>query len=159
MSGKMNLSPYPLLQKPEESRSSALSGYTTKEAPAAYPAQASSRIALVRTGLPPECIQHFQAHTGLQRTELAQALGVSERSLLRYPTQKALPAAVSERLLRLHDIYQMGSVLGGPPEVSAWLRTPNTALGGEAPITLLDTFAGMQLVEQVLGRLEWGLVS
>ena len=155
----MSLNNYPLLLPPKEISSSTPPDDVVQEAPLAYSSLAPGRIALVRRGLPPECIQNFRSHTGLERSELAYSLGVSERSLLRYPTQKALPAAVSERLLRLHDIYQLGAVLGGPGEVTAWLRTKNTALGGEAPLRLLDTFAGMQLVEQVLGRLEWGLVS
>jgi hypothetical protein len=37
-----------------------------------------------------------------------------------------------------------------------WLRTPNPALAGERPLTLLDTADGRALVAQVLGSMESG---
>jgi len=38
-----------------------------------------------------------------------------------------------------------------------WLREPNAELGGQIPITLLDTFAGTCEVEAALERIEAGL--
>jgi ribosomal protein S16 len=40
-----------------------------------------------------------------------------------------------------------------------WLHRPNRALGGPAPLTLLDTDLGAQQVEQLLGRIEHGVYS
>jgi putative toxin-antitoxin system antitoxin component (TIGR02293 family) len=40
-----------------------------------------------------------------------------------------------------------------------WLRTPNTALRGETPISLLETDIGARMVERVLGRIEHGVIS
>lgn len=154
----MKLDDFPLLQAPSSGPSGSPLYPEVQEAAVAYQPP-PRRIALIREGIPPASLSHFIEHTGLQRSELALALGVSERSLLRYPSQEVLPSSVSERLLRLHDIYQMGVVLGSPPDVTAWLRAKNSALGGDTPLAILDTFAGMQLVEQVLGRLEWGVVS
>jgi len=40
-----------------------------------------------------------------------------------------------------------------------WLTTANRALGGEIPITLLDTSAGAHEVDAVLDRIEYGVYS
>jgi hypothetical protein len=50
-------------------------------------------------------------------------------------------------------------VLGDRKKAAHWLMAPNRALGGEIPITLLDTSAGAHEVEAVLDRVEYGVYS
>jgi putative toxin-antitoxin system antitoxin component (TIGR02293 family) len=50
-------------------------------------------------------------------------------------------------------------VLGDREKAVHWLTTPNRALGGEVPMSLLDTSAGAHEVETVLGRIEYGVYS
>ncbi len=50
-------------------------------------------------------------------------------------------------------------ILGDRKKAVRWLTTPNRALGGEIPITLLDTSAGAHEVEAVLDRVEYGVYS
>jgi hypothetical protein len=50
-------------------------------------------------------------------------------------------------------------VLGDRTKAAHWLTTPNRALGGEVPITLLDTSAGAHEVEALLDRIEYGVYS
>jgi putative toxin-antitoxin system antitoxin component (TIGR02293 family) len=50
-------------------------------------------------------------------------------------------------------------VLGDRKKAVRWLTTSNRALGGEIPITLLDTSAGAHEVETVLDRIEYGVYS
>jgi putative toxin-antitoxin system antitoxin component (TIGR02293 family) len=50
-------------------------------------------------------------------------------------------------------------ILGDRPKAVHWLTTANRALGGEIPITLLDTSAGAHEVEAVLDRIEYGVYS
>ena len=49
--------------------------------------------------------------------------------------------------------------LGDREKAAHWLTTPNRALGGEIPITLLDTSSGSYEVEAVLERVEYGVYS
>ena len=66
----------------------------------------------------------------------------------------------SDHLLRLTRIIARAvDVHGDRDKASRWLRQPNGALGGAVPLELLDTDAGGQQVEQVLGRIEHGVVS
>ena len=42
---------------------------------------------------------------------------------------------------------------------SRWLHTANRALGGQMPLQLLDTDLGSRQVEEILGRIEYGVFS
>ena len=50
-------------------------------------------------------------------------------------------------------------ILGDREKAAHWLTTPNRALGGEIPISLLDTSAGAHEVETVLDRIVYGVYS
>ena len=50
-------------------------------------------------------------------------------------------------------------ILGDKKKAVRWLTMPNRALGGEIPITLLDTSAGAHEIEAVLDRVEYGVYS
>ncbi|HEY6909219.1 MAG TPA: MbcA/ParS/Xre antitoxin family protein [Myxococcales bacterium] len=61
----------------------------------------------------------------------------------------------TERFLRLvRMVARAEHVLGARDAALDWLRTPNPALEGEKPISLLDTEVGAESVNEVLGRLE-----
>ncbi len=66
----------------------------------------------------------------------------------------------SDRLRRLVRVFARAEeVLGSSGKASRWLSRTNRALGGETPLSLLDTDAGSQEVEAVLGRIEKGVYS
>jgi putative toxin-antitoxin system antitoxin component (TIGR02293 family) len=50
-------------------------------------------------------------------------------------------------------------VLDDADKAVHWLTTPNRALGGVVPMTLLDTPEGREQVETILGRIEYGVYS
>jgi putative toxin-antitoxin system antitoxin component (TIGR02293 family) len=50
-------------------------------------------------------------------------------------------------------------VLEDDAAAKAWLSRPNRTLGGEVPLSLLDTEIGYELVLDTLGRIEYGVVS
>lgn len=93
----------------------------------------------------------------------AAILGCSERQWgrLRAGAPDALlsPAA-SDRLLRTRRaLDRAGAVFDDERDTVAWLSAPNDALSGESPLSLLDTDAGVRLVEEVLTRVEFGVYS
>jgi putative toxin-antitoxin system antitoxin component (TIGR02293 family) len=61
------------------------------------------------------------------------------------------------RLARL--LVRAEEALGDREKAHRWLSTPNRALGGRRPLTLLDNDAGALAVERVLGRIEHGVYS
>ena len=61
------------------------------------------------------------------------------------------------RLVRL--VAQATEVLGSQKKAVRWLESPNRALGGAIPMSLLDTDVGTQAAEAVLTRIEYGVFS
>jgi putative toxin-antitoxin system antitoxin component (TIGR02293 family) len=116
---------------------------------------------LTRRGLPSGILATLAADLGMQRTRVAKVLGISERTLSRRITSHAkLTAEESDRTVRLARVLASAKeTLGTMDKASRWLQTPNRALAGEAPFDLLDTDAGVQSVETVLGRIAYGVYS
>jgi putative toxin-antitoxin system antitoxin component (TIGR02293 family) len=49
--------------------------------------------------------------------------------------------------------------LGDRERARRWLKVPNRALGGLAPVAALDTELGARQVENILGRIAYGGIS
>lgn len=114
----------------------------------------------IRQGFPIAALDSFRQNIDATNTELAQALGTSVRSLAGRKHKGVLSASESERLLRLAKVVARAeSVFDDVDNGLAWLREPNISLGGLAPISLLDTELGAELVTDVLGRIEYGIFA
>jgi putative toxin-antitoxin system antitoxin component (TIGR02293 family) len=50
-------------------------------------------------------------------------------------------------------------MIGDEERAIEWLNTPNRALGGEKPLDQLDTDLGARMVEDILGRIAYGVYS
>lgn len=74
--------------------------------------------------------------------------------------ETSLKPAESDRLARLARLMvRAEQAIGNPEKAHRWLMKPNRALGGQVPLKLLDSDAGASAVEQVLGRIEYGVYS
>ncbi len=114
----------------------------------------------IREGLPPAVIERLMAASGLSLSELAAALDLSPRSLQRRRSAGKLARFESDRLYRLARIVALANeFLGDHERAIRWLKRPNHALGGIAPVAALDTELGARQVENVLGRIAYGGVS
>jgi len=81
----------------------------------------------------------------------AQVLGEflqSNLDLVR-ATREGLPAEAAVR-------FEQSMSWGDKKKAVHWLTSSNRALGGEIPITLLDTSAGVHEIETLLERFEYG---
>jgi putative toxin-antitoxin system antitoxin component (TIGR02293 family) len=50
-------------------------------------------------------------------------------------------------------------MIGNEKKAVEWLHTPNRALGGEKPLDQLHTNACARTVEDILGRIAYGVYS
>jgi putative toxin-antitoxin system antitoxin component (TIGR02293 family) len=92
--------------------------------------------------------------------ELAAALDLSRRSLQRRRRSGRLAPYESDRLYRLARIVALANeYLGDHERAMRWLKRPNRALGGAAPVTAIDTEPGARQVENILGRIAYGGIS
>ncbi len=98
--------------------------------------------------------------SGLTLKELANALDLSPRSLQRRRRSGRLARYESDRLYRLARIVAIANeYLGSHESAVRWLKRPNRALGGLAPVTAIDTELGARQVENILGRIAYGGIS
>lgn len=117
-------------------------------------------VIAIRRGFPIAALDSVRRNIDATNIELAQALGTSVRSLAARRHKGALSASESERLLSLAKVVSCAeSVFDNLDKGLTWLREPNISLDGVAPISLLDTELGAELVADVLGRIEYGICA
>ena len=113
----------------------------------------------IREGFPPAVLKEFMRVSGLTLRELASALDLSPRSLQRRRGGR-LASYESDRLYRLARIVAIANeYLGDHERAMRWLKHPNRALGGLAPVAAIDTEVGARQVESILGRIAYGGIS
>jgi putative toxin-antitoxin system antitoxin component (TIGR02293 family) len=118
----------------------------------------------VREGLPSASLDHMLAAVRAWAGSQAAVLDIvgSRRTLERKTGGRKglLKPAESDRLARLaRMIVRAEQAIGNADKAHRWLMKPNRVLGGQVPLTLLDSDAGASAVEHVLGRIEYGVYS
>jgi putative toxin-antitoxin system antitoxin component (TIGR02293 family) len=116
---------------------------------------------LVREGLPAASLTQLAKRLDLRQAEISAKIGIPPRTLTRRLARHAkLTAAESDRTVRLAQVYATASeTLGSEEKATQWLKTPNRALRGNRPLDQLDTDPGVREVEDVLGRIAYGVYS
>lgn len=116
---------------------------------------------LVREGLPATSITVLAEKLDLGNTALSRKLGIPLRTLTRRLSHGSrLTAAESDRTVRLARVYANAvEMIGDEHKAAEWLQTPNRALGGQPPLDQLDTDVGSRTVEDILGRIAYGVYS
>ena len=116
---------------------------------------------LLRRGLPREALTALFANISVltdQNCELA--LGVSRRTLQRFRAAPGKPLSneQSGRAWKFAEILSKATeVFGSQQEAEQWLERPAMGLDRRRPIDLLATPAGVKLVEDFLGQMEYGV--
>lgn len=114
-------------------------------------------------GLPAATLVHLAKSLVCLRTaDLGRALGVSERTIYRHTKEstKRLGPALGSRAWRFAELLVRATkAFGGQEEAERWLVSNVMGLDGQQPIALLQTSAGEQLVDEFLGRLEYGVYT
>jgi putative toxin-antitoxin system antitoxin component (TIGR02293 family) len=116
---------------------------------------------LVRVGLPAEALFLLAKRLNLRQAEISEKIGIPLRTLTRRLAQHArLTAAESDRTVRLAQVFATAAeTLGSEEKAAQWLKTPNRALRDGCPLDQLDTDPGVREVEDVLGRISYGVYS
>jgi putative toxin-antitoxin system antitoxin component (TIGR02293 family) len=97
---------------------------------------------------------------GVSDKEMAPLLNQSVATFHRQAKSGRLDAATSERLLLLGRLANYGaSVFQDQGKFTRWLRRPLRLLRDRSPFELMDSPTGVQLVEDILGRIEYGVFS
>ena len=103
---------------------------------------------------------HIASLLAISDKEMARLLNQSVATFHRQAKAGRLDAATSERLLLLSQLASYGaSVFQDQAKFTRWLRRPLRLLGERSPLDLLDSLTGIQLVDDILGRIEYGVFS
>jgi putative toxin-antitoxin system antitoxin component (TIGR02293 family) len=118
---------------------------------------------LLSRGLPREALIHLIGSVSvLHGAVLKAAIGISPRTSqrMRVAPGKPLSTEQSGRAWKFAEILAKATaVFGSQGEAEQWLERPATGLDRRRPIELLATPAGVKLVEDFLGRLEFGVYT
>jgi len=117
-------------------------------------------IERIHAGLPIFELAALQESLAVPLETLAAKLGISKATLHRRKIEGRLDAAESERVLRFARL--MGKaihVFGSENNAREWLNKAQFGLGGAVPLDYAETEIGAREVENLLGRIEYGVYS
>lgn len=119
-----------------------------------------STISAIENQLPANTLNAIR-DWGLTIPEIAGAIGVSSRTLLRkLSNRQPLDVAESDRLVRLARILaDADALIGDHAKAVTWMHHVNLALGDVTPLSRLSTDTGVALVRQSLGVIAYGGVA
>lgn len=117
-------------------------------------------IASIQSGLAIAELDALQTLLDVPMDALATKLGISKATLHRRKAEGRLDAAESDRVVRYARLMGRAvKVFGAETAARAWLNTPQFGLGGEVPLDFAETEIGAREVENLLGRIEYGVYS
>lgn len=124
------------------------------------PRSALDWVALIRRGIASAAADSLMKSIRVTQSELATALGIPERTLVRRKREGMFNSEESAKLVRLARVVERARDVFEDFEASLdWLKSPNAALSGASPLSLLDTDIGAESVLDTLGRIEHGVFA
>jgi putative toxin-antitoxin system antitoxin component (TIGR02293 family) len=129
--------------------------------PLAFSGDVADIIKTMRGGILATVVPDMAAGFGLSQEGFARMLGLPVSTLKPHMAKNEyLTSSERDRLYRAEKVWQRAlQVLGDENSVRQWVVRANRSLGGEAPLSLLDTEPGYELVLDTLGRIEYGIVA
>ena len=129
-------------------------------APASQSLKAFELIQGIRAGLPVSELNALQKVLDIPMERLAPKLGISRATLNRRMAKGRLEPQESDRLVRFARLMGKAvEVLETKEDARRWLSSPQVGLGGAVPLDCAETEVGAREVEDLLGRIEYGVYS
>jgi putative toxin-antitoxin system antitoxin component (TIGR02293 family) len=119
------------------------------------------RKKITQSGVSGALLRSLRERLGLTIADMARILGAGERTIIRKEQQRmALSPTEADRAYRLARIADLATdLIGDEAKALSWLRAPSTYLGGETPLSMLDTEIGTDLVAESLYAIAYGGVA
>lgn len=117
-------------------------------------------IEAIQAGLPLLELMELQKSLAVPMKQLVPMLGISKATLHRRMGGRRLKPAESARVVRLARLFGKAvEVMESEETARQWLTSPQFGLGGAAPLDYAETEVGAREVEDLLGRIEYGVYS
>jgi putative toxin-antitoxin system antitoxin component (TIGR02293 family) len=125
--------------------------------------------ALIKKGMPSRVMHHVKKEFNLTDEVLALIMGASLRTIARRrkvtetantASKERLSPVESDRLYRFARIIALAEeVFESKEDALEWLNNPQHGIAGAIPFEMLQTDAGTREVEELLIRIEYGVIS
>jgi putative toxin-antitoxin system antitoxin component (TIGR02293 family) len=123
----------------------------------AHPADLIRRI---QQGLRFRELEALQGNIDVPLEQLAGKLAISRSTLQRRKLAGRLSPDESDKVMRFTRLLRQATDLFGDVEKArAWLKHPQYGLGGAVPLDYAETEVGAREVENLLGRIDYGVYS
>ena len=120
----------------------------------------SDLINAVKAGLPVQAFRALADALEVSDAALARLSGISGTTLTRRKRAGVLSPDEGEHVLRIATLLERATqTFESVSDAADWLKTPNLSLGDIAPLEYADTEIGAREVENLLGRIEYGVYS
>jgi putative toxin-antitoxin system antitoxin component (TIGR02293 family) len=120
----------------------------------------SQLIELIQVGLPVLELLNLQKSLAVPMDKLVPMLGISKATLHRRMAEGRLGRAESDRVVRFARLMGKAvEVMKSEENARRWLTSPQFGLGGAVPLDYAETEVGAREVEDLLGRIEYGVYS
>ncbi|HEY3761297.1 MAG TPA: antitoxin Xre/MbcA/ParS toxin-binding domain-containing protein [Verrucomicrobiae bacterium] len=120
----------------------------------------SRLVEVLRAGLPVKELDDLQSSLDVPMDKLVPMLGISKATLHRRKAVGRLDQAESDRVVRFARLMGKAvEVFESEESARQWLNSPQFGLGGAVPLQYAETEVGAREVENLLGRIEYGVYS
>src|SRR3989440_9621271 len=117
-------------------------------------------IRRIQKGLPFSDLKVLQDSIDMPFEQLAAKLSISRSTLQRRKAAGRLSPDESDRVMRYSRLlHQATDFFGDIEKARAWLKHPQYGLGGAVPLDYATTETGAREVENLLGRMKYGVYS
>ncbi len=117
-------------------------------------------IQRITKGLPFSELEHLRSQLDEPMEALARQLSISRSTLQRRKAERRLSPEESERVMRYSRIVKYATQLFGTADrARQWLKFPQFGLGGAVPLEFAKTEIGAREVEDLLGRIDYGILA
>jgi putative toxin-antitoxin system antitoxin component (TIGR02293 family) len=118
-------------------------------------------IALSNEGITKASLDALIGHLGYTKKSFSEnILDVSVKTLERKKSTDKLDKRTSSHIIEIAKVVEHAfAVFENEEKVKSWLNYPNRALSNIKPIDLFYIPTGLKMVDDVLGRIEYGIFS
>jgi putative toxin-antitoxin system antitoxin component (TIGR02293 family) len=131
-----------------------------KKMPSAKAKHPTDLIRQIQKGLRFSELETLQNSIDMPFEQLAAKLSISRSTLQRRKAAGRLSPDESDKVIRYSRLVrQAADFFGDIEKARAWLKHPQYGLGGAVPLDYARTETGAREVENLLGRMKYGVYS
>ena len=131
-----------------------------KKMPSAKAKHPTELIRKIQKGLRFSELETLQNSIDMPFEQLAAKLSISRSTLQRRKAAGRLSPDESDKVMRLSRLLEHATtVFGDIDRARTWLKFPQRGLGGAVPLDYAETEVGAREVDNLLGRIDYGVYS